>query len=190
MDGGLLGHAHLTDPRPFWKKPRNESLRLRGKPFGFWVATCYDDALMFARNPQCFSWELELAFGLALSTRGGRDAGAGVGFLSMIQDDRPDPGRLPRVPSRVFPPRRIAAMDPRIRGRAGQPVSKLRQRHAEGGVSTSTRRLRGRSQPTSSLRSLACRIPRSSNVSRSGLARLAWRAAVTTRPTFVHVPSE
>ncbi len=135
MDGGLLGHAHLTDPRPFWKKPRNESLRLRGKPFGFWVATCYDDALMFARNPQCFSWELELAFGLALSTRGGRDAGAGVGFLSMIQDDRPDPGRLPRVPSRVFPPRRIAAMDPRIRGRAGQPVSKLRQRHAEGGVS-------------------------------------------------------
>lgn len=132
MDIPLLDPAYVSDPRPFWKQLRDEAPVLQSDTFGFWVVSRYDDVLAVARNHQDFSSAIGPGGGLESEHRDSRDAGAGVGFLPMIQNDPPDHGRLRGILSRVFSPRRIAAMEPRIRELAGQLVADVRRRHAEG----------------------------------------------------------
>jgi len=128
----LLTPEYAADPRPAWKRLRGEAPVLWSEPFGFWVVSKYDDVVMMLKNPDDFSSSIGSAGGLAPQADGG--AGAGVGFLPMIQHDPPDHTRLRGLLSRVFSPRRISDMEPRIRGIAADLVAEIR-RKAEAGES-------------------------------------------------------
>jgi len=132
MDIPLLDPAYVADPRPFWRRLRDEAPVMKSESFGFWVVSRYEDVLAVARNHQDFSSAIGPGGGLSSDANESSDAGAGVGFLPMIQNDPPDHGRLRGILSRVFSPRRIAAMEPRIRELAGRLVADVRRRHAEG----------------------------------------------------------
>ena len=90
MDIPLLDPAYVTDPTPFWRTLRDEAPVLRSEAFGFWVVSRYDDVLAVARNHDDYSSAIGPGGGLAGTVRDSKDAGAGVGFLPMIQHDPPD----------------------------------------------------------------------------------------------------
>lgn len=132
MDIPLLDPSYVSDPRPFWQRLRDEAPVLRSEAFGFWVVSRYDDVLAVVRNHEDFSSAIGPAGGLSAEAQERNDAGAGVGFLPMIQNDPPDHGRLRSVLSRAFSPRRVAAMEPRIGELARDLAAGVRRRHAEG----------------------------------------------------------
>lgn len=132
MDIPLLDPAYVSDPRPFWRALRDEAPVLRSEAFGFWVVSRYDDVLAVARNHEDYSSAIGPGGGLAEDVHDSKDAGAGVGFLPMIQHDPPDHGRLRSVLSRAFSPRRVASMEARIGELAQDLADGVRRRHADG----------------------------------------------------------
>src|SRR5262245_58674655 len=99
-----------SNPYPFYKALREED-PVHQSPFGFWVCTRYDDAVMILRDPR-FGREgmasmMEARLGLPQDVPRARD---------MLFQDSPDHTRLRALVSRSFTPRVIEGLRPHIQG--------------------------------------------------------------------------
>ena len=103
----LLPEFH-ANPYPFYRALREED-PVHESPFGFWVCTRYDDAVMILRDPR-FGREgmatlMEARLGLTQDASRSRD---------MLFQDPPDHTRLRGLVSRAFTPRVVEVMRPHI----------------------------------------------------------------------------
>ena len=103
----LMPEFH-SNPYPFYKALREED-PVHQSPFGFWVCTRYDDAVMILRDPR-FGREgmakmMETRLGLTQDVSRARD---------MLFQDPPDHTRLRALVSRAFTPRVVEVMRPDI----------------------------------------------------------------------------
>jgi pimeloyl-[acyl-carrier protein] synthase len=103
----LLPEFH-ANPYPFYRRLREED-PVHASPFGAWILTRYDDAVMVLRDPR-FGREgmadlLEARLGLGTDASDARD---------MLFRDPPDHTRLRALVSRAFTPRVVEAMRPHI----------------------------------------------------------------------------
>jgi cytochrome P450 len=103
----LLPEFH-ANPYPFYRALREED-PVHESPFGFWVCTRYDDAVMILRD-QRFGREgiaksMEARLGLTQDSSPSRD---------MLFQDPPDHTRLRGLVSRAFTPRVVEVMRPHI----------------------------------------------------------------------------
>ncbi len=105
----LLAEVKLN-PYPFYAEMRRDHPVYRVEPFGFYAITRFDDVVNVLRNHAVFS-----STGMATV---GID---GAAFRTVINTDPPDHTRLRNIVNRVFTPRRIAELEPRI----GQIVDML-----------------------------------------------------------------
>ena len=126
----LLSPDFLADPRPTWRRLREQAPLYWSSRFGFWVVSRFDDASAILRDPDAFSSAIGPAGGMRDELDDG--AGRGVGFLPMIQNDPPHHTRLRRILSRAFSPKRIAAMEPRIREIGRGLAAEIRCKRAAG----------------------------------------------------------
>lgn len=103
------------DPYPCYAEMR-ENDPVHEASFGAWVLFCYEDVVGFLRNPDLSVEEpedpVQVAFGER--RRSGTEA-RGHGELAMINRDPPGHTRLRRLVSKVFTPRAVEGMRPRIR---------------------------------------------------------------------------
>jgi len=103
----LLPEFH-ANPYPFYRRLREED-PVHASPFGAWILTRYDDAVMVLRDPR-FGREgmadlLEARLGIGGDPTDTRD---------MLFRDPPDHTRLRALVSRAFTPRVVEAMRPHI----------------------------------------------------------------------------
>jgi len=103
----LLPEFH-ANPYPFYRALREQD-PVHQSPFGFWVCTRYDDAVMILRDPR-FGREgiansMEARLGLTQDSSRARD---------MLFQDPPDHTRLRGLVSRAFTPRVVEVMRPHI----------------------------------------------------------------------------
>ena len=103
----LMPEFH-SNPYPFYKALREED-PVHQSPFGFWVCTRYDDAVMILRDAR-FGREgmakmMETRLGLTQDVSRARD---------MLFQDPPDHTRLRALVSRAFTPRVVEVMRPDI----------------------------------------------------------------------------
>ena len=103
----LMPEFH-SNPYPFYKALRDED-PVHQSPWGFWVCTRYDDAVMILRDPR-FGREgmakiMEARLGLTQDVSRARD---------MLFQDPPDHTRLRALVSRAFTPRVVEVMRPHI----------------------------------------------------------------------------
>lgn len=96
-----------TDPHPTWKRMRDEAPVYRNDRYDFWAYSRFDDVEAASKDPGTYS----SARGTVLELMGGDMRTSN----QMIFMDPPDHTRLRGLVSRAFTPRRIAALEPRIR---------------------------------------------------------------------------
>jgi cytochrome P450 len=117
-----------TDPHETWRRMRDEAPVYRNDRFDFWALSRYDDIEAAHRDPTTFS----SAHGTVLEMMG---EGVVPGSM-MIFMDPPEHTQLRSLVSRAFTPRRIGALEDRIRGFArdlldgwvpGQPFDFVQQ---------------------------------------------------------------
>lgn len=103
----LLPEFH-ANPYPFYRALREED-PVHESPFGFWVCTRYDDAVMILRDPRFgregIASSMEARLGLTQDSSRSRD---------MLFQDPPDHTRLRGLVSRAFTPRVVEVMRPHI----------------------------------------------------------------------------
>ena len=134
-DFNLLSAEVRADPYPYYSALRRDSpIHPLVEELPFYAVTRHRDVLHVVHNPETFSsTALQMALqgsGMAIGPNSG--ALAGHRLLTspmMIANDPPDHGRLRRLVNRGFTPRRIAALEPRIRELAREFVGRV----AEGG---------------------------------------------------------
>ena len=125
-DFSLMSPEFRSDPYPYYAALRRESpihRLVEGAPF--YAVTRYADVVHILHHPEQFS---SSALQAALQGGGvgiGPNSGALAGHRlltspMMIATDPPDHGRLRKLVNRGFTPRRIAALEPRIREIANQ----------------------------------------------------------------------
>ncbi|MBB2910383.1 cholest-4-en-3-one 26-monooxygenase [Streptosporangium becharense] len=106
---GEVPHDQLTWLRAnapvFWHEGDAE----RGWP-GFWAVTRHADVTAVSRNPSVFSSYRRLSLFEEMS-----DGDVAVQRLMMLNQDPPDHTRLRSVVNRVFTPRMISRLEPRVR---------------------------------------------------------------------------
>jgi cytochrome P450 len=96
-----------TSPYDVWRRMRDEAPAYRNDTYDFWAVTRYADVHAASRDPATFS----SAKGTVLELMGS-DLGAGGMIIFM---DPPEHGSLRALVSRAFTPRRISALEDRIR---------------------------------------------------------------------------
>ncbi len=96
------------NPYPIYKVLRDEAPVYRNDEVGFWALSRHADVGAAIRDTERFS----SAFGVSLEGSPQRDATAVMSFLAM---DPPRHTRMRALVSHGFTPRRIAALEPRIR---------------------------------------------------------------------------
>jgi len=107
------------DPYPFYKALRDEAPVHRVEPFGFYAVSRYEDVMGVLRQPELFSSTAIQSFLLGGMLRGAdqMDPEERELFESpiLIATDPPEHARMRSLVNRGFMPRRIAALEPRIR---------------------------------------------------------------------------
>jgi len=100
--------AFHANPYPFYRRLREED-PVHESPYGMWILTRYDDALMVLRDPRFvregMADRLEARLGMVPEPNRTRD---------MLFRDPPDHTRLRALVSRAFTPRVVEAMRPHI----------------------------------------------------------------------------
>jgi cytochrome P450 len=96
-----------TDPYGIWRRLRDEAPVYRNERFDFWALSRFDDVEAAHRDPKVFS----SAHSTVLELMGPEEMHTG----QMIFLDPPDHTRLRALVSRAFTPRRIGALEDRIR---------------------------------------------------------------------------
>ena len=96
-----------TDPYDIWRRLRDDHPVYRNDRFDFWALSRYDDVEAAHRDPRTFS----SAHSTVLELMGPNPIGSG----QMIFLDPPDHTRLRSLVSRAFTPRRIGALEDRVR---------------------------------------------------------------------------
>jgi cytochrome P450 len=114
-----LNEAVLKDPYPFYRQLRSEAPLFREPDYGVYLVSRYQDIVEVNRQPEVFSSVLvanapyvdlpapidELAAWRAEHPFGDK----------ILSNDPPDHTRYKRLVNQFFTPRRVAAMEPRIR---------------------------------------------------------------------------
>ncbi|WP_157253782.1 cytochrome P450 [Nonomuraea typhae] len=102
------------DPYPAYRRLR-ETEPVHESPFGFWVMSGYEDIHALLRAGMSVD-DHKLASGPVREQREQLDAATsgGVLGLSMLERDPPDHTRLRSLVSKVFTPRKVAALEPEI----------------------------------------------------------------------------
>jgi cytochrome P450 len=95
------------DPYPVYRRLRDEAPAYYNEKLGFWALSRHEDVLQAFRDPVTYS----NAKGVALETSG-QDAATVMSFLAM---DPPQHGRIRTLVSSGFTPRRVAALESRVR---------------------------------------------------------------------------
>lgn len=95
------------DPYPVWRRMRDEAPVYRNDRFDFWALSRFHDVEAASRDTTTFS----SAHNTVLESMGPELDDSHM----MIFRDPPDHGRLRTLVSRAFTPRRISALEPRIR---------------------------------------------------------------------------
>ena len=96
------------DPYPCYRALREQAPAYYNEEIGFWALSRHADVLEAFRDPVTYSNR----FGVALEQSQIDDATAVMSFLAM---DPPQHGRVRLLVSRGFTPRRVSALEPRIR---------------------------------------------------------------------------
>src|SRR5215471_7964504 len=118
VEGGQVAHSEVlydpllpafhANPYPFYRRPREED-PVHESPYGMWILTRYDEALMVLRDPRFvregMADRLEARLGMVPEPNRTRD---------MLFRDPPDHTRLRALVSRAFTPRVVEAMRPHI----------------------------------------------------------------------------
>jgi len=99
----------LADPYPTYHRLRAED-PVHQSPLGFWVLTRYEDVSAVLRDARFIKEPLAAL----VAARFGADVPRGMG-LSMLDRDPPDHTRLRALVSKVFTPRVVEGLRPRIR---------------------------------------------------------------------------
>jgi cytochrome P450 len=106
-----------TAPYDAWRRMRDEAPVYRNDKYDFWALSRYADVHAASRDPQTFS----SAKGTVLELMG-TDLGAGGMIIFM---DPPEHGSLRALVSRAFTPRRISALEDRIRAICAEQLDPL-----------------------------------------------------------------
>ncbi len=101
-----------TDPHPVWARLRDHTPLYRNDQFDFWAISRFADVEAASKDPKTFS----SAHGTVLEIMAERPMGGG----QMIFMDPPDHTRMRSLVSRAFTPRRMAALEDRVRAIAGE----------------------------------------------------------------------
>ncbi len=96
-----------SEPHETWRRMRDEAPVYRNDRYDFWAFSRFADVEVAHRDPATYS----SAHGTVLEAMDGSMSGAGM----MIFMDPPDHTALRRLVSRAFTPRRISALEDRIR---------------------------------------------------------------------------
>jgi cytochrome P450 len=96
-----------TDPYEIWRRMRNDHPVYRNDRYDFWALSRYEDVEAAHRDPKTFS----SAHSTVLELMSPQPIGGG----QMIFLDPPDHTRLRALVSRAFTPRRIGALEDRVR---------------------------------------------------------------------------
>ena len=97
------------NPYPLYARLRDEAPVYRNEEMDFWALSRYDDVLAAFRDPERFS----SSYGVSLDPAAwGPNAYKTMSFLAL---DEPKHGRMRSLVSRGFTPRRVLALEPRIR---------------------------------------------------------------------------
>ncbi len=96
-----------ADPYPVWKRLRDEAPLYHNEKLGFYALSRYDDVLEGLLDQDTFV----SGHGITLEMIGDEP----IGIPMMIMMDPPDHTTLRKLVNRAFTPRRIAALEPRIR---------------------------------------------------------------------------
>ena len=102
-------YAFHEDPYPIYARLRREAPVYHNAADGFWALSRHDDVLAAFKAPRSFSNIRGVSIDPS-ARRGG--ARAGMSFLAM---DPPEHTRFRALVARGFTPRRVAALEPRIR---------------------------------------------------------------------------
>lgn len=126
-----FSRAVQADPYPFYDELRANNPVCHLAAEDLWVLSRYDDVLAAVRDPASFSSQRGMS-DLMLGAGGGRSAEEVPAFLAdmigrrvLIAVDPPDHAVLRRLTAKVFTPRAIADLEPRIRTLAEQLVDDL-----------------------------------------------------------------
>jgi hypothetical protein len=112
-------YAFHEDPYPLYARLRAEAPVYENAADGFWALSRYEDVLGAFKAPRVFSNIRGVSIDPS-ARRGG--ARAGMSFLAM---DPPEHTRFRALVARGFTPRRVAALEPRIREIAVQHLDPL-----------------------------------------------------------------
>jgi len=96
-----------SSPYDTWRRMRDESPLYRNDRFDFWALSRFDDVEAAHKDPATFS----SAYGIVLESMGTNMSGTGM----MIMMDPPEHTTLRHLVSRAFTPRRIGAIEGRVR---------------------------------------------------------------------------
>src|SRR4051812_13016947 len=100
-----------ADPHPVWRRLRDEQPVYRNDRFDFWAISRFADVEAASKDPKRFS----SAHGTVLEIMADQPMGGG----QMIFMDPPDHTSMRSLVSRAFTPRRMTALEDRVRGIAG-----------------------------------------------------------------------
>jgi cytochrome P450 len=105
-----------ADPHPVWRRLRDEAPVYWNEQYDFWALSRYDDVLAGLLDWETFSSARGILLE-AIDTRPDvHDAAGQPGVRPMmIMMDPPRHDRLRKLVSRAFTPRRVAALEPRLR---------------------------------------------------------------------------
>jgi cytochrome P450 len=124
LDFDPFAYGFHEDPYPIYRALREQAPVYRNDELGFWALSRHADVLAAFKDPATFS----NAGGVSLEMGAlGEDASAVLSFLGM---DPPRHTRMRGLVSKGFTPRRVAALEPRIRELA---VGYLERACAEAG---------------------------------------------------------
>ena len=123
----LLSPSVRADPYPYYANLRREAPVQRLDPFGLWAISRYDEVLHVVKHPEIFS-----SSAMRTLAMGGISMAAGSGQMleaaelaqsdTLIAADPPRHTRLRNLVNRAFTPRRIAALEPRMREIAAEAL--------------------------------------------------------------------
>lgn len=109
------------DPYPYYAELRRLAPVYQVEGAGLWTVARYDDVLTVLKDHQSFS-------SAPMNFQSARESFLGGNAATIIGSDPPDHTRLRNLVNRGFTPRRIAALEPRIRAIADDLVAGLSNR--------------------------------------------------------------
>ena len=121
MDYDPLDPNVTRDPYPYYAWLRREAPVYRTR-HGFMAVSRYEDVLEVLREPTRFSSSAMGDIVNQVKSMSGADLGGGE---TLIGTDPPAHTRLRKIVNRAFTPRRVAALEPRIRAVAGELIDEL-----------------------------------------------------------------